>query len=147
MSNEDELPGATPIDGHQIVDANTENVTMLDNLPLLEYNDDLEDFETLMNIVDDNDNSDLVSIDGPTQKDFVKEMNSDCRINTDLEIAMENAKFLDQHLLASKPKSTIREKKTKTNTKKVTLQTKTPGSPRGQLTVRTHGIRKLGPED
>ena len=57
-SKEDELPGANKLDGYQIEETNLENVTMLDNLPLLEYNDDLEDFETLMNIADDNENSD-----------------------------------------------------------------------------------------
>ena len=148
---DEELPSATLNDDYLIQEPVSDKVTMLDNLPLLEYNDDLEDFETLMNIADDNDNGELVPIDGPTQSDFVKEMNKDCGINTDLEIAMENAKFLDQHLLISKPKPrpkpTMKENKTTKKTVNVTLWTQTPGSPRGQLTVRTHGICKLGPEE
>ena len=149
IAPEEELPCATPTDDHLIEDQNAEKVTMLDNLPLLKYNDDLEDFETLMNIVDDNQNDELVPIDGPIQRDFVKEMNKDCGINTDLEIAMENAKFLDQHLLTTKPQSKTTAKNTKKTLtmKNVTIQTQTPGSPKGQLLVRTHGIHRLGPEE
>ena len=62
---------------------------------------------------------------------------------------MENAKFLDQHLLVPNPTNSPNKKKTKTSSGKgnLTLQTHSPGSPKGQLTVRTHGIRKLGPEE
>ena len=104
-----------------------------------------------MNLVDDYNNTDLVPIDGPPQQDIVKEMNRDCGINSDLELAMENAKFLDQHLLAdvtNKQKTKEKEKNSKNkNNKKVTIQTNTPGSPKGQLTLKTHGIRRLGPEE
>ena len=154
---EEELPSATSSVDHRIEDQSPDNITMLDNstmldnLPLLEYNVDLEDFETLMNIADDNENSELVPIDGPTQRDFMKEMNKDCGINNDLEIAMENAKFLDQHLLVPNlsRESSSKNKRTKnsSSTRKVTLQTQMPGSPKGQLTVSTHGIRRLGPEE
>ena len=100
--SEEELPSATPNRDYLIEDQTPESVTMINNLPLLEYNADLDDFETLMNIANDNENSELVPIDGPTQRDFSKEMDKDCGINQDLEIAMENAKFLDQHLLTHK---------------------------------------------
>ena len=96
------------------------------NLPLL---------ETLINIADDNKNCEIVPIDGPTQHDFIKEINIDCGINTELEIVMENAQFLDQNLLAAKTKLKTNSKKKTSNTR-VTLQTPTPGSPKGQLTVR-----------
>ena len=134
-------------------DTTTDQVTMQDNLPLLECRDDLEDFETLMNLVDDYDNTTLVPIDGPPQKDIVKEMNKDCGINNDLELAMENAKFLDRHLLVDStniPTESGKTKKNRTETaknKKITIRTNTPGSPKGQLTVKTHGIRRLGPEE
>ena len=138
---------------HVLQDTTTDQVTMQDNLPLLECRDDLEDFETLMNLVDDYDNTTLVPIDGPPQKDIVKEMNKDCGINNDLELAMENAKFLDRHLLVDStniPTESGKTKKNRTETaknKKITIRTNTPGSPKGQLTVKTHGIRTLGPEE
>ena len=142
---EEELPSATLNVDHHIEDQSPDNVTLLpisDNLPQLEYNVDLDDFETLMNLVDDNENSELVPIDGPAQRDFMKEMNKDCGINNDLEIAMENAKFLDKHLLVQKPKNTTKNKKYQNAPSRgnFTLQTQTPGSPKGQLSVSTHGI-------
>ena len=75
------LSRATPTTDHLIEDHSPEKVTLLDNvtasdnLPLLEYNVELEDFEALMNFADDNENSELVPIDELTQRDFMKEMN------------------------------------------------------------------------
>ena len=146
---DDELPGTTTNNEYRLDEQEAENVTMLDNLPLLDYCDDLEDFETLMNIADDDENRELVPVGGSTQTNFVKDMNRDCGINTDLEIAMDNAKFLDQHLLVPRPKSGLAKPKRskRGNAEPIKLQTQTPGSPKGQLTLKTHGIRRLGPED
>ena len=49
----------------------TENTTLTDDLPLLEHHDEMNDFESLMNLADDVDNSELVPIDGPPQPDLV----------------------------------------------------------------------------
>ena len=55
-----ELPGSTTKDAYLIQDPVSNQVTMLDNLPLLECHDDLEDFETLMNIAYDYNNEELL---------------------------------------------------------------------------------------
>ena len=49
----------------------TETTTLTDDLPLLEHHDEMNDFESLMNLADDVDNSELVPIDGPPQPDLV----------------------------------------------------------------------------
>ena len=81
----------------------TEITTMADDLPLLEHHDELNDFESLMNLADDVDNSELVPIEGPPQSD--RDKNRECGINSDLELAMDNAMFIDSQLLQPTSKS------------------------------------------
>ena len=124
----------------------TENTTLTDDLPLLEHHDEMNDFESLMNLANDVDNSELIPIDGPPQPDLVRDINRECGINSDLELAMENALFIDSQLLQTKHNN---KRNRQQNTKKQTqvTYTSTPGSPPGRLAVRTHGIRKMGPEE
>ena len=121
----------------------TGNNTPDDDLPLLEHYNELNDFESLMNLADDVDNSELVPIDGPPQPDLVRDINRECGINSDLELAMDNALFLDTQLLQLTSKGNHRKQSNRT---RVTY-TSAPGSPPGRLAVRTHGIRKMGPEE
>ena len=125
----------------------TETTTLTDDLPLLEHHDEMNDFESLMNLADDMDNSELMPIDGPPQPDLVRDINRECGINSDLELAMDNALFIDSQLLQSTSNNKrCRQQYNKKQTTHVTY-TSTPGSPPGRLAVRTHGIRKMGPEE
>ena len=126
-----ELPSATPPVINDTQKPCQDQVTMLDNLPLLESHDDLEDFETLLNIADDYKNENLVPIDGPPQCDVMKEMDKNYGINTDLELAMENAKFIDQHLLVPKRVQKNKTQKRTEHPSTIMYHTETPGSPRG----------------
>ena len=119
--------------------------TMLADLPLLEHYDELNDFESLLTLADDVDNSELVPIDGPPQQDVVRELNNEYRINSDLELAMDNAMFIDEHLLKTMSKKANNKRQTKNPTR--VIHTSTPGSPKGRLVVKTHGLRKMGPEE
>ena len=118
---------------------------MIDDLPLLEHYDDLNDFESILNLADDVNNSDLVPIDGPPQPDLVREMNQEYGVNADLELAMDNALFIDEHLLTSTTKKNQNRQSSRPKTR--VIHTSTPGSPQGRLAVKTHGLRKIGPEE
>ena len=74
------------------------------------------------------DNSLLVSINGPKMPDIMKEMSKERGINSDLDIAMENARFLDTNLLIGGGKNTT-----------VTPE-QMPKSPKGKFRTKLHGI-------
>ena len=119
--------------------------TMIAELPMLEHYDELNDFESLMTLADDVDNSELVPIDGPPQQDLVRELNKEYGVNSDLELAMDNAMFIDEHLLKATSKKEHNKRQSRQSTR--VIHTSTPGSPKGRLAVKTHGLRKMGPEE
>ena len=107
--HEDEPPGLdSELNLNLEIDKNYENYLEHEpnELPTFEHRGALEDLEALMNIIDDQDNSLLVRIDGPKMPDITKEMNTECGINSDLDIAMENTRFLDANLLIGNRKDT-----------------------------------------
>ena len=71
--------------------------------------------------------------------DVVKDLNEALGINGDLEIAMDNALFIEN--TSHKNVATARTEKNKTNS------ASTPGSPKGVFRTKTHGIRQLTPEE
>ena len=134
-NTEYELPGATLTEPDETTQLLT--VTMTDDsLPLLKHTDALDDFEALMNLDNDCENSELMPIGRLPANDFVKDMNQDMGINDDLEIAMENTRFLRNNTAETVAPQSSPEK-----------QLPTPVSPRGQFRTKTHGIRKLTPEE
>ena len=146
----DELPGATTeITTNDLWEpANPNDITLPDNsLPTLENNEIFNDFEALMNLENDFDNSNLMPVGGAPVPDVIKEMNTEYSVNQDLEIAMDNARFLDENLLTNS--ATASSKKT-TSTHECTEITKKgdgPTSPKGRFRTKTHGIKKLTPEE
>ena len=108
-------------------------VSIEDNLPSLEQPNYLEDMEALMSLENDYDNSELVPIGGPPAVDVVKDLNEVLGINGDLEIAMDNALFIEN--TSRKSVATVSTEKNKTNS------ASTPGSPKGVFRTKTHGIR------
>ena len=146
-TNECELPGATTdaewlevapsnIESdptlNQINKTTRDTVSMDDSLPLLEQTNYYEDLEALMAIENDQDNFDLVPIGGPPIVDIVKDLNEALGINGDLEIAMDNAQFIENQGSSVAPSSAKRNKTTKPGT---------PGSSKGTFSTKTHGIR------
>ena len=123
----------------------SDNNTLIAELPMLEHYDELNDFESLMTLADDVDNSELVPIGGPPQHDLVRELNKEYGVNSDLEITMENAMFIDKHLLKVASKKGHNKRQSRQTTQ--VIHTSTPGSPKGRLAVKTHGLRKKGPEE
>ena len=147
-TNEWDLPGLedvapsnnqTDLFLNQIHEATKDSVSMEDNLPLLEQTNYLEDMETLMALDDDLENSELVPIGGPPTVDIVKDLNEALGINNDLEIAMENTHFIETN--SNKDVAPPRPRSVRTN------NTRTLGSPRGSFQTKTHGIRRMTPED
>ena len=110
-----------------------------DDLRLLEHNEFLDDFEMLMNLDNDLENNHLMSVDDAPILDVVNEMNKDAGVNQDLELAMDNARFIDETQRANVAPSSSR---TITTSKQGT-----PVSPKGTFQTKTHGIRKLTPEE
>ena len=148
----DELPGATaPLTETDLAEPiHLDNINLpSDSLPLLEPTNTLDDYEALMNLDNDFDNTDLMPIGGIPAVDVVKEMNAEIGINEDLEIAMENAWILDENLPANVATDSSAKDKNRNKNKceKPALATKTPVSPRGHFSTKTHGIRKLTPEE
>ena len=146
----EELPSAmTETTNNELWDTTNLNDIMLpDNeLPTLENNEILNDFEALMNFENDFDNSNLMPVGGAPAPDLIKEMNSEFSVNQDLEITMDNARFLDENLLVNS--ATASSKKT-TSTHVHTDKTAKgdgPASPKGRFRTKTHGIKKLTPEE
>ena len=148
-----ELPGATTYaERSEVAPSNTERdptlnqinkptkdtVSMDDSLPLLEQPNYYEDLEDLMAIENDQENSELVPIGGPPTADIVKDLNEALGINGDLEIAMDNAQFIETQGSSVAPSNTKKNK---------TKEPGTPGSPKGTFNTKTHGIRRLTPEE
>ena len=139
---EDTLLNIEPIttDCNLLNTVNSSDITLpIDDLPLLEHTEFLDDFEMLMNLENDLDNTHLMSVDDAPTLDVVKEMNKEASVNQDLEIAMDNAHFIDEILLANVAPGSSH---TSTTSKK-----STPVSPKGTFRTKTHGIRKLTPEE
>ena len=139
----EELPGAmTNSIDNDLCNATTPNeITLPDNeLLALEHNEILDDFESLMNLENNWDNSDLMPIGGAPVFDVIKEMNTEFSVYQDLEIAMDNAHLLDENLLANGATPSSRKTKSVSNDN-------VPVSPKGRFRTKTHGIKKLTPEE
>ena len=93
------LPGATTPSDQDLLDTVTPNdITLPENdLPLLEQTKLLDDFETLMSLENDYDNSHLMPIGGTPELDVTKNMNADMGVSQELEIAMDNARYLNDN--------------------------------------------------
>ena len=144
----EELPGAMTVStSNDLWDTtNLNDITLPDNeLPALEHNEIFDDFEALMNFENDFDNSNLMPVGEAPAPDVIKEMNSEFSVNQDLEIAMDNACFLDENLLANSATASSR-KTTHVRTDKM-AKGNGPASPKGRFRTKTHGIKKLTPEE
>ena len=143
LSTADILPGAT-MSAHDtdLMDtASPSDITLPDeNLPLLAQNELLDDFETLLSLDNDYDNTNLMPVGGAPTVDIIKEINNDAGVNQDLEIAMDNARFLDENLL-------LTHNTTDSSNTSNRVPEKIPVSPRGSFRTKTHGIKKLTPEE
>ena len=135
------LPNIVPtIDCDLLTPVNPQDVTLpTDDLPLLEHNEILDDFEMLMNLDNDLDNTHLMTVDDEPIPDVTREMNIAAGVNQDLEIAMDNARFIDETL-----KGNVAPTSSNSNT---ISKRGIPVSPKGSFKTRTHGIRKLTPEE
>ena len=133
----DILPGATITspDNDLVETISPIDVTLPDNdLPLLAQNELLNDFESLLSLDNDYDNTNLMPVGGAPTLDVIKKINNEAGVNQDLEIAMDNAHFLDENLLAHG----TTDSSNKTNQ----VPKQTPVSPRGRFRTKTHGIKK-----
>ena len=137
----DILPNIEPTTDYDLsTPVNPHDVTLsTDDLPLLEQNEILDDFEMLMNLDNDFDNTHLMTVDDAPIPDVTREMNIDAGVNQDLEIAMDNARFIYETL-----KGNVAPNSSNSNTKS---KQGTPVSPKGRFQTKTHGIRKLTPEE
>ena len=136
------LPGATTtsLETDLVDTLSPSDITLPDDdLPLLAQNELLGDFETLLSLDNDYDNTNLMPVGGAPTLDIIKEINNKAGVNQDLEIAMENARFLDENLLAQS--TTDSPNKTNQASEKI------PVSLRGRFRTKTHGIKKLTPEE
>ena len=98
-----------------------------DDLPLLEHTEFTDDYEMLMDLENTLDNTHLMSLGDENTPDATMETNQDAGLNQDLETAMDSVATSSSH------------------TGKVSEHT--PVSPKGTFRTRTHGIRKLTPEE
>ena len=124
---------------NQLNEITRDIVSIEDNLPSLEQPNYLEDMEALMSLENDYNNSELVPIGEPPAVDVVKDLNEALGINGDLEIAMDNALFIEN--TTCKSVATVSTENNKTNS------ASTPGSLKGVFRTKTHGIRRLTPEE
>ena len=113
---------------------NTDNLLDInlstDNLPLLEHTEFQDDFEMLMDLENALDNTHLIgSLDKELSPETAMKTNQTVTPNEDLETAMDNV-------------ATGSTTRVRTNSKG-----HTPASPKGTFRTKTHGIRKLTPEE
>ena len=149
------LPGATPTTSqsevtqkygehdptlNQINETTRDSVSMdiNEDLPLLEQPNYFDDMEALMAIENDQDNDALVAIGDPPAVDIIKDLNEALGVNEDLEIAMDNALFIENQNKSVAPSSTQHS---------TTNKASTSGHQKGTFSTRTHGIRRLTPEE
>ena len=147
----EELPGATqkqtalPTDNELSDITNLYNITLPDDLPALEHNVNIDDFEALMSFENDFDNTNLMPVGRAPMLDVTKEINSELGINQDLEIAMENARFLEENTQVNS--ATVSSRKNTREQNEDVGNNTAPLSPRGRFKTKTHGIKKLSPEE